>query len=186
MSSCSKRAEEQHARQPPEFLAVGRVVRPHGIRGAVKVESGSDLFASINPAMTIYLGETHAAVVVKESRPHRSGYLLFLEGIEDRDQAESLRGEDIYLRFEETDPLPEGVYYQWQILGLEVHTEEGEILGAVDQILETGANDVYLVRRPSGDEILLPAIPEVIREVDLEQDRLVVRLLPGLIDEGRA
>jgi 16S rRNA processing protein RimM len=185
MSSVSERAEEEHARQPPEYLAVGRVVRPHGVRGALMVESGSDLFPSIHPGTTVLLGDTHISAVVSENRPYRSGYLLFLEGFETRNQAESLRGKEIYLRFEETEPLPDGVYYQWQILGLEARTETGEVLGVVDQILETGANDVYLLRHPSDGEILLPAIPDVIREVDLDRGRIIVRLLPGLIDESR-
>jgi 16S rRNA processing protein RimM len=184
MPSDSNQAADNRARQPPEYLAVGRVVRPHGIRGAVKVESGSDLFPSISPSTTIYIGESRMAAVVTENRPYQAGYLLFLEGFRTRNQAESLREQEIYLRFEEIDPLPEGVYYQWQVLGLEVETEEGEVLGVVDKILETGANDVYLVRRPSGGEVLLPAIGDVILEIDLEQDRIIVKLLPGLIDEG--
>lgn len=186
MPSARDPAESEHARQPPEYLAVGRVVRPHGIRGALKVASGSDLWPSITPASKVYIGEARTEAIVVENRPYKSGYLLILEGYDDRNQAESLRGEEVYLRFEEAEPLPEGVYYQWQIIGLDVETEQGRPLGVVESILETGANDVYIVRSPTGGEILLPAVEHVICSVDIELGRLIVRLLPGLANEEEA
>jgi 16S rRNA processing protein RimM len=105
---------------------------------------------------------------------------LLLEGCEDRDSAEHWREQTIFIRLEEAEPLPEGVYYRWQILGLDVVSDQDEPLGKVEQILETGANDVYLVRDESGNELLLPAIESVILQVDLERGRLLVHLLPGL------
>lgn len=184
MPTVRGQTETGHARQPPEYLAVGRVVRPHGIRGALKVSAGSDLWPSIKASSKVYIGEAHTEAIVVENRPYRADYLLILEGCSDRNQAEALRGEEIFLRFEETEPLPEGVYYQWQIIGLVAETEQGRSLGVVEQILETGANDVYLVRTPSGDEILLPAVEHVIRKVDIAEGRMVVSLLPGLADES--
>jgi len=103
-----------------------------------------------------------------------------IEGCTDRNKAERWRGAEIKIRFEEAQPLEAGVYYHWQILGLKVVTEQGGELGTVQEILETGANDVYIVRSEAGGELLLPAIPDVILEVNLEAARMIVRLIPGL------
>lgn len=166
-----------------EHVTVGRVIRPHGIRGALLVEAFSEVIHALRPQSVVYLGPEKRRAVVVAFRPHRKRFLLRLEGYEDRTSAEALRGLDIHLAFEDAPPLPEGVYYYWQILDCEVLTEEGEVLGRVAEIIETGANDVYLVRSERGEELLLPAIEQVIRQVDLERRRLIVRLLPGLRDE---
>jgi 16S rRNA processing protein RimM len=91
-----------------------------------------------------------------------------------------LRGKAIYVRVDDLPPLPSGVYYLHQIEGLEVITEQGENLGRVKEILKTGANDVYVVQGERG-EILLPAIPQVIREVRLEKGKIIVRMMEGLV-----
>jgi 16S rRNA processing protein RimM len=165
---------------PPEDLVVGRIIRPHGIRGMLLVEPFTEVIRSLKPASEILLGSDKVPVVVREFRPHRARFLLVIDGCEDRDAAERWRGDDIFVRFDDVDPLPDGVYYHWQILGLEVATEGGEVLGTVERILETGANDVYVVRSDSGEELLLPAIESVILEVDLQEARITVHLIPGL------
>jgi 16S rRNA processing protein RimM len=165
---------------PPEDLVVGRIIRPHGIRGMLLVEPFTEVIRSLKPTSEILLGSDKVPVVVREFRPHRARFLLVIDGCEDRDAAERWRGDDIFVRFDDVDPLPDGVYYHWQILGLEVATEGGEVLGTVERILETGANDVYVVRSDSGEELLLPAIESVILEVDLQEARITVHLIPGL------
>ncbi len=177
-------ANGPHARQPPEFLAVGRVVRPHGLRGELLVQGISDLISSVTTSTTVYLGNDRVPTVVRGSRPHSKRFLLMLEGCEDRDTAELLRGEVIHIRYKEVEPLPKHVYYHWQILDMQVHTTDGEYLGKVIQIIETGANDVYLVQNEDGVDLLLPAIESVIMEVDLDKHRIVVDLLPGLRSES--
>ena len=86
------------------------------------------------------------------------------------------------LRLEEAAPLSPGRYYYWQIIGLRVASDEGTVLGVVRQILETGANDVYIVQTESGKDLLLPAITSVIRKVDLEKGEIEVHLIPGLVE----
>ncbi len=172
--------QQSGARQPPEFLVVGRVVRPHGIRGAMSVEPQSTLIDAIRPGDVIYLGSWSSPQRVRSLSTHRGRKLLMIEGCTDRNQAERWRGAEIKIRFEEAQPLEADVYYRWQILGLKVITEQGAELGTVQDILETGANDVYIVKDEVGDELLLPAIPDVILEVDLEAERMIVRLMPGL------
>jgi 16S rRNA processing protein RimM len=167
-----------------EDLVLGRIVRPHGVRGMLLVDGYTDVIRALKPASEILLGPNKVPAVVRSFRAHRARYLLSIEGCDDRDMAETWRGQDIFLPLEDAEPLPEGVYYHWQILGLTVATQEGELLGTVDQILETGANDVYIVRSETGEELLLPAIESVILRTDLENRQLTVRLIPGMRDFG--
>ncbi|MGD2057556.1 MAG: ribosome maturation factor RimM [Anaerolineales bacterium] len=171
---------DQGARQPPEHLVVGRVVRPHGVRGTLVVEPDSKVIESLQPGSVVFIGDYDRAFEILNFRPHRKRFLITLEGIDDRDQAEQFRDLDVKLSYQDSEPLQEHEYYYWQILGLRVENEAGGILGEVVNILETGANDVYIVRSGSGEEILLPAIEDVILDVDLDAGRMLVHLLPGL------
>lgn len=146
----------------------------------LQVEAYTEVIHSLKPTSEILLGQEKVPAVVREFRPHRARFLLAIEDCEDRESAERFRGMDIFVPFDDVEPLPEGIFYHWQILGLEVITDEGEILGNVERILETGANDVYLIRGRSGEELLLPAIQSVILDIDLQEGRITVRLIPGL------
>lgn len=172
------------ARQPSEYVAVGRVLRPHGVRGAVLLEAAPDLVSMLKPRSTIYLGGGREAAVVLSVRPHGKEHLLILEGVETRDEAERFRGAEVRLPGSEIPALAAGTYYHWQIIGLEVVTDEGESLGRITEILQTGANDVYVVQAPATPELLLPAIEPVVREIALEKGRMTVHLLPGLRESG--
>ena len=103
----------------------------------------------------------------------------------DRNQAEQFRGAEILIQLDRAEPLPAGVYYHRQILGLQVVELDGRVVGQVTEILETGGNDVYVVRAASGAELLLPAISSVILEIELEQGRILVAIPAGLEDHGR-
>ena len=163
-----------------EDLVVGRVIRPHGVRGMLLVEAFSEVIRSVRPAGEILLGPKRVPAVVRSFRPHRARFLLTIEGCDDRQKAEGFRGHDVCLRLDDVEPLPEGVYYYWQILGLTVVSEDGDVLCEVSEIIETGANDVYVVHDNAGNELLIPAIESVILRTDLEEGRIVVRLIPGL------
>jgi 16S rRNA processing protein RimM len=172
--------QDQGARQPPEYLVVGRVARPHGVRGALVVEPSSKVIESLRPGSIVFLGDSEHAFTIENIRPHHKRFLVTLDGIADRDEAEQYRELDVRLSFEDSEPLTEHEYYYWQILGMQVITDEEEQLGEVVDIIETGANDVYLVRDEQGTELLIPAISDVILEVNLEASVLSIRLLPGL------
>ena len=175
-------ADPKATRQPREYLAVGRVLRPHGVRGGLMVRAYSEAIRSLEPDSPVLLGEDRRPEQVQSIRPHRGQFLLYLRGCSDREMAETFRDADVQVRLEDAAPLPEGVYYHWQILGLQVVTEQGQSLGELVEILETGANDVYVVRDAAGRERLLPAIRSVVAQVDEQAGRLVVRPLPGLLD----
>jgi 16S rRNA processing protein RimM len=155
------------------------------VRGDLLVEPLSQVLNTIAPESTIFLGKRRRRERLRSIQRHGNHVRIHIEGCDDRAQAEAYRGEELQLRLDEAPPLPEGRYYHWQILGLRVVSEQGETVGRIRQILETGANDVYVVDLDGGDEILLPAITSVVHRVDLEQGVMNVRLLPGLVETTR-
>jgi 16S rRNA processing protein RimM len=167
------------APETPELIAVGRVLRPHGVRGELLLSSLTDFPEHLRQVEVVYLGEAAEPHPVAAVRQHRDQLILRLAGCADREQADAFRGQLVQVRPQAAAPLPPGRYYHHQIIGLEVVTDAGETLGQVAEIITTGANDVYVVRGEAG-EILLPAIRSVILEISLDQQRLTVHLLDGL------
>ncbi len=168
-------------RRTPRYLAVGRIVAPHGVHGEVEVEIHTDFPQRFTPEARFFVGERKVAMVVERVRPFKHRLLIKFREVPDRTTAESLRGAWVHIPVEEAWPLEEGEYYEYQIIGLEVWTEEGEYLGVVDHIIYTGANDVYVIQGPRG-EVLIPAIEQVVKEIDLDEERITVHLLPGLVE----
>lgn len=169
----------------PVFLAVGRLGRSHGIHGDLVLEILTDFPERLKPGTRVYLGAEHRPSRLARSRRHNQGLLVAFEGIASPEQAAQLRNQLVFVRADDRPPLGEGEYYHHQLLGLQVVTEEGAILGRLAEILETGANDVYVVRPPEGADILLPAIEEVVLGIDLPAGRILIRPLPGLLSEDR-
>jgi 16S rRNA processing protein RimM len=163
----------------PEFLAVGRVIRPHGVRGDLLLETLTDFPEHLGEVEVVYLGETAQPHPLSAARRHHDQMIIHLADCADRECAEQYRGQVVQVRAAAAAPLPPGKYYHHQLLGLTVVTETGESLGELVEILETGANDVYVVRGPQG-EILLPAIRSVILNIALEERKITVHLLEGL------
>jgi len=163
-----------------DYVAIGRIVAPRGVRGELRVDIETDDPERFRALRRVLVGEEHAAYAVRRARVHESQVLLTLVGVDDRDAAEALRGQWIYVAIEDALPLGEGEYYHFQIVGLQVITAEGEALGRITEILPTGANDVYVIQGPRG-EILVPALEGVILNVDLPNGRMIVRLPEGLL-----
>lgn len=176
-------AQESPCNPEPRFLAVGRVLRPHGVRGELRVEIMTDHPERLSFHPVLYLGPEHTPYDLEGVRFHKGAALIKLTGCDDRNAAEALRNQLVQIPFEDAVPLEEGEFYEFQIMGAEVITETGETLGRVVEVIETGANDVYVVQGPRG-ELLIPVIEDVVQELDLENQRMVVTLLPGLLDEG--
>jgi len=184
----SRRTPRTDVDVPEGYLAVGKIVAVHGLRGEVKVELYTDYPERFEQDVTLWASrggdnELEALTVVK-ARPHKNLMLLTLDEVHTREDAEALRGYWLFVDEEEAVELEEGTFFVHDILGLSVRTEEGALLGTIADVLFTGANEVYVVQGdalPQG-EVLLPAIDEVILAVDLEAGAMTVRLLPGLLD----
>lgn len=162
----------------PERLIIGTVVGAFGVRGELKVQIETDFPERFETLERVFLcGQEYRA---ERSRLHQGMALLKLCGVDDANRAEALRDCTVEVALADAVSLDENRYFLYQIEGLQVETVEGEALGTISEILQTGANDVYVVARPDGTEILLPAIKQVIKQIDLERGKLIVALLEGL------
>ena len=166
-------------RPEPHYLAIGRVGRPFGLRGELKMQLLTDYGEQLYRLHTVYLGPEAQPWKVEGIRLQKAAALLKLTGCDNRTDAEALRGALVQIPREDAVPLEEDEYYEHQIVGMTVVEEDGTLLGKVVEILSTGANDVYIVGGPDGN-LLLPAIESVILEIDLDADRMVVHVMAGL------
>jgi len=165
----------------PEYLVVGFLRRPHGVKGEMLMDVHTDFPERLKTGMTLYVGDQYQPMVVASRRPHASGMLVRFRGIKNPEKAGLFRNTWVYVPTANRPALPEGEYYHHQLIGLNVVTDEDRDLGVLADIIETGANDVYVVRDADGKEVLLPAIPPVILEVSLADRQMRVHLLDGLI-----
>lgn len=171
---------EPSAAPEVETLIVGRVLGSHGVRGFVRIEPLTDdpgRFASLE--QVIVEGRPYA---VSAARVNPGRILLKLEGVDTPEAARALRNEYLHVPFDAAAPLPEGAYYHFQLVGLRVETKGGEPLGTLAEVLALPANDVYVVRGDRG-ELLIPAVRDIVTEIDLDARRMVIDPLPGLLPE---
>ncbi len=167
---------------PPGYVAVGRIGPVWGVRGAIKVTPLVDKRERLAPGRSITVdGERR---IIQSSRWQKGIVYLKLSGIDGREAASTLRERLLLVPESELEPLPEGQYYRFQLIGLTVRNAAGAPLGRVTDVLTTGANDVYIVQGEKG-EILVPAIDDVIRQIDLEHGEMVIEEVAGLIPEPR-
>jgi len=168
------------------YLNVGKIVNTHGIRGEVRIWPQTDFpevrFRQGSRLLLFMPGKADATPVeVVSARPQKNMFLVKLKGIDSMTEAEKLKGGVLKVEDEDRVPLEEGEYYIRDIVGCTVVTEEGETLGVVTDVLSPGANDVWVVKRPKGKELLLPVIDEVVLDVDVAAKRIKVHLMEGLL-----
>jgi 16S rRNA processing protein RimM len=168
----------------PEFLVVGKLGKPHGIQGEIVMDILTDFPERLEPGVVVWVGFQYNELRITKKRNHSRGMLLSFEGYQKREEVAELRNQLVYVRTADLPQLEEGEYYQHQMLGMQVIDEAGDILGTIVSIHETGANDVYIVKEKSGEELLIPAIESVILNIDLEHHQLHIRLLPGLLPDN--
>lgn len=173
---------------PPEevYLAIGRIVGVHGVRGEVKMEIYSQHPERIPSLRRVYFDDDPSPVRLRAARLHGGQALLAFEGITDRDAAERLRGRVVRIAGSQAKPLAEGEFYHYQLIGLRVYLEDGTPLGELTEIIEAGEADVYVVRDAEGREHLFPALREVVLEIDPAANRVVVRPQEWEVEEPRA
>jgi 16S rRNA processing protein RimM len=162
-------------------MIIATVLRPHGVRGELKVRVETDFPKRFALLSRVYLGPEYLPFEVQGFRNLPKHGLLKLKGLHDRTAADALRGMEVQIPIGEAMPLGPGEYYEHEIVGLEVWSDDGERLGVIQEVLFTGSNPVYVTAGPNG-EILVPSLPDVVLDVDLEGGRMTVRLPPGLLD----
>jgi len=169
----------------PTLVVVGRVIRPHGVRGELRVQPDTDFPQRLRtlPQAVLVTAERSTPVRVEAVRPAGEAVLVKVAGIDSAEAAAAWRGAYLAVPPELAAPLPAGRHYVFDVLGLTVETEDGRVLGTVDEVLRTPAHDVYVVR--GAREVLLPAISSVVLQVDPAGGRMVVRPLPGMLEDER-
>jgi len=165
----------------PLFLAIGKLGRPHGVKGEIFLYLSTDFPERLKSGVQVYLGEQHIPMKIRSRRANKGSLLLKFDGYDSPEAVGEISNQFLFVRADNRPPLPEGEYYHHQIIGLHTYDEQDRYLGKVTEILQTGSNDVYVVKPDQGPEILLPATEEVILDINLEQGLLRVHLLPGLM-----
>ena len=162
-----------------KYLEIGQIVNTFGIKGMVKVKPFSDDIRRFDKLKNVYIKKNsiEKKYIIEEVKYHKQMVLIKFKGIDKIEEAELLKNSYILINREDEEPLEEGVYYIVDLLGLDVYTDENILLGNLEDIYNTGSNDIYVVKDENGKQILLPGIPDVIKEVDIENKKIIVHLL---------
>lgn len=163
----------------PEYVTIGQILAPWGIKGKLKVEVTTDFRQQrFSPSSKVYINRQPMTIDSAEWRQGKA--IIKLSSIDSIEEAQKLRGQPIEIHHSQLQPLPEGQYYYFQLIGLEIQTTQGELLGNITEILTAKSNDIYVVSSNRG-EILIPAIEDVIKSIDLNKGRIIIEPIDGLI-----
>lgn len=165
-------------------LEIGQIVNTFGIKGEVKVKPFTDDIKRFDKLKKINIEQKNnkKEYEIENIKYHKDMVILKLKGIDQIEQAELLRNSYLKINRNEEEPLEENTYYIVDLLGLSVYTEEGILLGILDDIYNTGSNDIYVVKDELGKQTLLPAIQDVIKKIDIENQKIIVHVMKGLLD----
>ena len=166
-----------------EYFEIGQSVNTFGVKGFVKVKPFTDDLERFEELESILVIKNKDMIEMKieEVKYHKNMVLIKFKGIDKVEQAELLRNSYLLISRDSVDELEEGKYYIVDLIGINVYTDEQVLLGTLDDIFNTGSNDIYVVKSKEGKQILLPAIGDVIKNIDIENKKMTVHLLPGLI-----
>lgn len=166
------------------LITIGKVLKPWGIKGEIKIESLTDFperFKQVRRVFLVSPKGTEKSCAMRSVRYSGSAPLLLLDGFDTPEQAKTITGWLIKIPEEEAIPLPKGQYYWFELLGMEVFAEDGEKLGSIIDIFETGSNDVYVIKH-NGKEVYIPATREIVKNVDTKARTMIIHLMEGLMD----
>ena len=168
-----------------EWATIGKVVALFGLDGEFKVRVLSDIPDRFAELDAVYVGDSHTRRVIASVRPYKGDTILMkFKGIDDATSAEKLRSADLFIPASELAKLPAGSYYQHDIIGLRVFILDNTPLGTIVDIIETGSNDVYVVKMDNGVQQLIPAIKDVVKQIDLIRHTMHIDPIPGLLDNS--
>ncbi len=173
------------ARKQPKYLVLGEILRPHGIRGEVRMRMFTDYPERLTELKAVYIGKSAtdkhiARLGLKQVRFNKDYALLTLEGYSSRSESDRLRSKVVMVDVDDAMPLEDGEYYLFQLIGLKVVADYQDI-GRIKEVLQTGANDVYVVESRKYGEILIPAHAETIASIDFDAEIVTMSLPEGLL-----
>lgn len=161
-------------------IEIGKIVNTHGLRGHIKVEPWCDGIETFEFLKRVYLNDI--IYEIESVKQQKNLFLLKLKNIDSVENAEKLKNMIIFANEDEMPPLPEGVFYIRDIMGLSVYDGE-RFIGEIVDWIETGANNVYVIKRPKGKDVLIPAIDSVIKDIDIENKKMSVNMMEGLMED---
>lgn len=167
-----------------KYLEIGQIVNTFGIKGMVKVKPFTDdIKKRFDNLKKVYIQNKNdrKEYEIEEVKYHKEMVLIKFKGIDNPEDANLLRNYYLVVDRNDEEPLEEGTYYIVDMIGLEVYTDKGEKIGTLDDVFNSGSSDIYVVKNELGKQILLPAIEDVIKKIDMEQRKMIVHLIPGLI-----
>jgi 16S rRNA processing protein RimM len=167
----------------PVYLIVGYLRRAHGVRGEMVMEVHTDFPERLKPKTKVFVGKDYQPMTIAAIRNHSQGLLIKLNGLDTPEDTAPYRNQLVYVTAADRPPLPKGQFYYHELIGFDVVNEEESFIGKLAEIMQTGANDVYVVTRPDASELLLPVIPSVILDIDAGRRLIRVHLLDGLIEK---
>ena len=162
------------------WIPVGKVTRTHGLKGELKFYPSEQNSATVQSGQRVCLGEIQ--LKIESVRGVKTPFILKFGGINNIEAAKSFAGHEVRVAREDFEPLPEGEFYRFEIEGLNVFNDTGKYYGVIEEIVETGSNDVYVVRG-EGKEWLIPMIDSVVQTIDLEQGKLIFHCVEGLFED---
>ena len=167
----------------PVYLIVGYLRRAHGVRGEMVMEIQTDFPERLKPKKKVFVGKHYQPMIIASVRNQREGLLIKLNGIDTPEDAARYNNQLVYVTAADRPPLPKGQFYIHELIGFDVEDEEDKSIGTLSDIMQTGANDVYVVTRVDGSELLLPVISSVVLDIDADRRLIRVHLLDGLIED---
>lgn len=167
-----------------DLLEVGKIINTHGLRGEVKVAAWTDTPDVFEDLSTVYIKNKneYASLTVGSVKYQKNNLIVKFRELSDINEAEPLKNSVLYAERSELGELEEGVYYIADLIGITVKKDSGEVIGKIKDVMQTGANDIYVVARKDMKDLLIPVLPDVVLSVDIEAKEAVVHLLEGLED----
>ncbi len=164
-------------------LEIGQIVNTFGIKGMVKVVPFTDNIKRFDDLEKVYIQSKNSKkeYQIEQVKYHKNMVLIKFCGIDKVEDAENLRNAFLKIDRKDAVPLKKDTYYIVDLIGLQVYTDENNLIGILEDIYNTGSNDIYVVKDEKGKQILLPAISDVIRQIDIENKKIIVHLLNGLV-----
>ena len=162
-----------------EFIVVGNILGPWSDKGKLKVRTETDCPQRFTPRSQVYIDRQ--PMTIDSTEWHNGKLVIKLDAINSVEDAQKLQGQTVEIHHSQVIPLPEGEYYHFQLIGLEVRTSQGALLGNITEVLSGQSNDNYIVHGVKG-EILVPAIEDVIKSIDLDNGLMTIEVIDGLLD----
>ena len=166
------------------MVLIGKVIRPHGIGGVLKISSYAQSPETFRNSGSVHLGKGSGALVtyrVSSIKPQKNFFLLKLEGVNTLEESEPYRGADIYISKEHLSRKEPGEYFWFELIGIKVYTPKGAMIGTLKHVFPTRSNDIYVIEGEN-EEVLVPATQGAVREIDLENQRMIISETEGYID----